>query len=147
MDKELESITQVTQVGDLRAKLLEAEEAKMEVESILLERVRHFFLKNADFFSNKLTSLPIKLFPVQNALLQETAEEWEQCERKLKDVRTWIDKTSSQLESPQHKKKPLRDQLGICEKYLFDTSNQKTKITMSIEKLQVIIINLFFGLF
>lgn len=43
MDKELESITQVTQVGDLRAKLLEAEEAKMEVESILLERVSFFF--------------------------------------------------------------------------------------------------------
>lgn len=84
---------------------------------------------------------------MQNALLQETAEEWEQCERKLKDVRTWIDKTSSQLDSPQHKKKPLRDQLGICEKYLFDTSNQKTKITMSIEKLQVIITNLLFSLF
>lgn len=45
MDKELESITQVTQVGDLRAKLVEAEEAKMEVESILLERVRHIFLQ------------------------------------------------------------------------------------------------------
>lgn len=39
MDKELESITQVTTVGDLRAKLLEAEEAKAEVEATLLERV------------------------------------------------------------------------------------------------------------
>lgn len=42
MDKELESITQVTTVGDLRAKLLEAEEAKAEVEATLLERVRRF---------------------------------------------------------------------------------------------------------
>lgn len=50
MDKELESITQVTQVGDLRAKLLEAEEAKMEVESILLERVRNFFFSNDNLF-------------------------------------------------------------------------------------------------
>lgn len=74
---------------------------------------------------------------LQNALLQETAEEWEQCEKKLKDVRTWIDKTKSVLESPQHKKKPLRDQLGLCEKYLADSSIQKTKIQMSIEKLQV----------
>lgn len=39
MDKELESITQVTTVGDLRAKLVEAEEAKTEVEAILMERV------------------------------------------------------------------------------------------------------------
>lgn len=39
MDKELDSITQVTTVGDLRGKLLEAEEAKVEVEAILLERV------------------------------------------------------------------------------------------------------------
>lgn len=39
MDKELDSITQVTQVGDLRSKLLAAEEAKVEVEAVLLERV------------------------------------------------------------------------------------------------------------
>lgn len=39
MDKELDSITQVTTVGDLRSKLLEAEEAKVEVEAVLLERV------------------------------------------------------------------------------------------------------------
>lgn len=39
MNRELDAITQVTQVGDLRAKLLEAEEAKAEVERELLERV------------------------------------------------------------------------------------------------------------
>lgn len=48
MDKELESITQVTTVGDLRSKLVEAEDVKVEVEAVLLERVRlrsyHIFL-------------------------------------------------------------------------------------------------------
>jgi len=39
MDKELELITQVTTVGDLKEKLEEAEEAKVEVEALLLERV------------------------------------------------------------------------------------------------------------
>lgn len=74
---------------------------------------------------------------MQNAFLQETAEEWEQCERKLKDVRAWIDKTVALLDSVPHKKKPLRDQHGLLEKYLADTSIQKTKISMSVEKLQV----------
>lgn len=71
-------------------------------------------------------------------MLQETAEEWEQCERKMKDVRTWIEKTKGTLDSAQHKKKSLRDQLGLAEKFLADISIQKTKITMSVEKLQVI---------
>lgn len=71
-------------------------------------------------------------------MLQETAEEWEQCERKMKDVRTWIEKTKGTLDSPQHKKKSLRDQLGLAEKFLADVSIQKIKITMSVEKLQVI---------
>lgn len=39
MSKELETIGQVTNVGDLPEKLEEAEEAKAEVESQLLERV------------------------------------------------------------------------------------------------------------
>lgn len=77
-------------------------------------------------------------FVSQNALLQETCEEWEQCEKKLKDIRTWMDKTKTTLESPQHKKKPLRDQLGLCEKLIADISIQRTKITLSVEKLQVI---------
>lgn len=55
----------------------------------------------------------------------------------MKEVRTWIDKSRSSLDSPQQKKKPLRDQLGILEKMLADIAVQKTKITMSIEKLQV----------
>lgn len=71
-------------------------------------------------------------------MLQETCEEWEQCEKKLKETRLWMDKVKNNLESPQQKKKPLRDQLGLCEKYLAETSGQKTKISLSVEKLQVI---------
>lgn len=74
----------------------------------------------------------------QNTLLQETFEEWEQCERKLKDIRAWIDKITGTIESIQFKKKPLRDQHGLCEKYLAEIIGQKTKITLSVEKLQVI---------
>lgn len=39
MDKELDIIAQVTSTGDLRSKLAEAEEVKVDVEAILLERV------------------------------------------------------------------------------------------------------------
>lgn len=80
----------------------------------------------------------INLSIQQNTLLQETFEEWEQCERKLKDIRVWIDKITGTIESPQFKKKPLRDQHGLCEKYLAEINGQKTKITLSVEKLQVI---------
>ncbi|XP_044734627.1 nesprin-1 [Chrysoperla carnea] len=110
MGKELESIGKITAVGDLPSKLEEAEEAKTEVEAQLLER---------------------------NALLQETSEEWEQCERKMKEVKTWIEKSNATLESPQNKKKPLRDQLAIREKMRADASIQQRKISISVEKLQV----------
>lgn len=110
MDKELDEITKVTAVAELRIKLQEAEDTKIEVESKLLER---------------------------NSLLMETSEEWEQCEKKMKDVKAWIEKTKSGLDPANQKKKPLRDQLGINEKTLADISTQKTKINMSIEKLQV----------
>lgn len=39
MDKELDYIAQVTTIGDLHSKLNEAEEAKVEVEAVLLKRV------------------------------------------------------------------------------------------------------------
>lgn len=44
MDKELEIIAQTTSTGDLRGKLLQAEEAKVEIEAILLKRVRMRFV-------------------------------------------------------------------------------------------------------
>lgn len=42
MGKELETIEQVTSSGELRNKLVEAEEAKVEIEAILLKRVSLF---------------------------------------------------------------------------------------------------------
>ena len=74
---------------------------------------------------------------VQSALLMEMTEEWEQCEKKLKDVKTWLEKAKQTLESPLNKKRPLRDQLSMREKMLGDITIQKTKINMSIEKLQI----------
>lgn len=41
------------------------------------------------------------------------------------------------LDSQQNKKKPLRDQHGLREKMLADIHIQKTKISLSVEKLQV----------
>lgn len=41
MGKELEHIGSVTNVGNLPKKLEEAEEAKTEVEALILERVKH----------------------------------------------------------------------------------------------------------
>ncbi len=70
-------------------------------------------------------------------LLQEMTEEWEQCEKKLKDVKVWLEKARQTLESPLNKKRPLRDQLSLREKMLGDVTIQKTKINMAIEKLQV----------
>lgn len=55
----------------------------------------------------------------------------------MKDVRSWMDKARQTLESPQNKKKPLRDQHAIREKMLSDIAIQKTKITISVEKLEV----------
>lgn len=75
--------------------------------------------------------------------MQETFEEWEQCERKLKDIRIWIEKITGIIDSTQFKKKPLRDQHGLCEKYLAEIIGQKTKITLSVEKLQVIYVYTF----
>jgi nesprin-1 len=76
-------------------------------------------------------------FVLQNALLQETSEEWERCERKMKDVRSWMEKTQQALDSPQNRKRPLRDQHANREKMLADAATQKTKIALSVEKLQV----------
>lgn len=55
----------------------------------------------------------------------------------MKDVKVWIEKARQSLESAQNKKKPLRDQHAIREKMLSDIAIQKTKITLSVEKLQV----------
>lgn len=72
--------------------------------------------------------------------MQEACEEWDQCEHKIKEIRSWIEKTKQSLNLPQHGRQPLRDQLGGHEKTLTDINVQKTKLRLSIEKLEV---NLF----
>lgn len=70
--------------------------------------------------------------------MQEACEEWDQCEHKIKEIRGWIEKTKQNLDSAQHRRKPLRDQLGHHEKTLADINVQRTKLRLSIEKLEVI---------
>ena len=110
MAAELSKISQVSNVGPLTEKQAEIEQEKIDAESSLKEVM---------------------------ALLQEMAEEWEQCERKSKDVAGWIEKTRQSLDNPQNKKRPLRDQLTSREKVLADVTIQRTKLVMSMEKLQV----------
>ncbi|XP_071454288.1 muscle-specific protein 300 kDa-like [Hetaerina americana] len=110
MTKELEAIRQVTTVEDLPEKLEEATEMKGEIESLLIDK---------------------------NTLLQELTEEWEQYEKKLRDVKAFMEKSKQSLESPQNKKRPLRDQLSIREKILSEIAIQRKKIMISVEKLQV----------
>lgn len=55
----------------------------------------------------------------------------------MKDVKGWLEKARQSLDSAQNKKKPLRDQHAIREKMLSDIAIQKTKISISVEKLQV----------
>ncbi|XP_028967016.1 nesprin-1 [Galendromus occidentalis] len=73
-------------------------------------------------------------------LLNEMIEEWEQCERKIKEVTDWIGKCFSKLESPQgspQRNKNLREQLNMREKILKDVATQRTRLAMAIEKLLV----------
>lgn len=73
----------------------------------------------------------------QNALLHEACEEWEQFERKLKEVKSFVDKSQHTLESTANKKRTLREQHDLREKMLADITIQRKKITLSTEKLQV----------
>lgn len=69
----------------------------------------------------------------------ELTEEWDQYDKKIKDVYGWIKKSQSTIESSQYRNRPLRDRLVFLEKTLADITSQKTKITISYEKLQVIL--------
>ncbi|XP_023348458.1 myosin-6 [Eurytemora carolleeae] len=110
MTRELGKITSVGSAGDLQEKLSDTEKDKSEIESGLQER---------------------------NALLLELTEEWDQCERKLKDTRVWAGKARDSLESLQNKKRPLRDQLNLREKMVNDITIQRRRAMMSLEKLQI----------
>lgn len=69
--------------------------------------------------------------------MHETCEEWEQFERKLKDVKSFIEKSQNAIESAANKKRTLREQHDLREKMLADITIQRNKITLSTEKLQV----------
>lgn len=57
----------------------------------------------------------------------------------MREVRSWLSKTNGALEHEAGKKKPLRDRLAAKEKIMADITIQKSKIDVSVEKLQVII--------
>merc|ERR1712142_802863 len=110
MEKELKKISVIGSTGDLADKLSDAEREKVDIESSLMEK---------------------------NAILQEMTEEWDQCEKKLKETRTWITKAQDNLDSLQNKKRPIRDQLNLRDKMLSDITIQRKRAVMALEKLKV----------
>ncbi|CAL1291409.1 unnamed protein product [Larinioides sclopetarius] len=110
MSKRFEKIGEVCSTGDLADMLDSIEQDESSTDSRLQEQL---------------------------SLLQEMVEEWEQCERKIKEVASWVEKAKTSLESPHFKKRSLRDQLTTREKMMSDMSVQKTKVLMALEKLQV----------
>merc|ERR1712045_779582 len=110
MEKELKKIDAVGSSGDLAEKLSDVERQKSEIESILMEK---------------------------NATLQEMTEEWDQCEKKLKESKSWISKANESLDSLQNKKRPIRDQLNMRDKMLSDITIQRKRAVMALEKLKV----------
>ena len=64
-------------------------------------------------------------------------EEWDQCERKVKETQTWVTKSTDQLENLQSKKRPIRDQLNLREKMSGDILIQRKRLVMALEKLHV----------
>merc|ERR1711915_137833 len=110
MEKELKRIATVGSTGDLGDKLSDIEREKVDIESSLMEK---------------------------NAILQEMTEEWDQCEKKLKETKTWIAKAHDGLDSLQNKKRPIRDQLNMRDKMLSDITIQKKRAVMALEKLKV----------
>ena len=110
MEKELKRISSVGSSGDLGDKLSEVERSKSDIESVMMEK---------------------------NATLQEMTEEWDQCEKKLKETKAWISKAQDSLDSLQNKKRSIRDQLNMRDKMLSDITIQKKRAQMALEKLKV----------
>ena len=88
MERELKKISLVGSCGDLGDKLVEVEREKSELEAQLMEK---------------------------NAVLSEMTEEWDQCDKKLKETKAWTAKARDSLETLANKKRPLRDQLNMRE--------------------------------
>merc|ERR1712061_214444 len=107
---ELKKIDAVGSSGDPAEKLSDVERQKSEIESILMEK---------------------------NATLQEMTEEWDQCEKKLKESKSWISKANDSLVSLQNKKRPIRDQLNMRDKMGSDITIQRKRAVMALEKLKV----------
>ena len=110
MEKELKKIGLVGSSGDLGDKLGEVEREKNELEAQMMEK---------------------------NAVLSEMTEEWDQCDKKLKETKAWAVKARESLESLANKKRALRDQLGLREKMASDIRVQSKRVTMALEKLKV----------
>jgi len=110
MERELKKINQVGSSGDLADKLSDVEREKGELEAQLMEK---------------------------NAILSEMTEEWDQCEKKLKETKSWVAKARESLESLANKKRPLRDQLNMRDKMTSDIRVQSKRVTMALEKLKV----------
>merc|ERR1719150_2878196 len=104
MERELKKINQVGSSGDLADKLSDVEREKGELEAQLMEK---------------------------NAILSEMTEEWDQCEKKLKETKSWVAKARESLESLANKKRPLRDKMTS------DIRVQSKRVTMALEKLKV----------
>ena len=70
-------------------------------------------------------------------MLQEMTEEWEQCERKQKETKEWIEKSRQNLDSLQNKKRPIREQLALRDRLSSEVAIQRTKVVMAVDKLLV----------
>ena len=70
-------------------------------------------------------------------MLQEMTEEWEQCERKQKETKEWIEKSRQNLDSLQNKKRPIREQLALRDRISSEVAIQRTKVVMAVDKLLV----------
>ncbi|GAB6020485.1 hypothetical protein CHUAL_003173 [Chamberlinius hualienensis] len=86
--KDLEKILQICSPEDLPTRLAEIDQEMQDVEAQVNKKV---------------------------ALLAELCEEWEQCDRKMKETSVWMEKTKQNIESPHNRKKSLRDQLILRE--------------------------------
>eukprot|EP00096_Caligus_rogercresseyi_P014034 TRINITY_DN6581_c0_g1_i1.p1 TRINITY_DN6581_c0_g1~~TRINITY_DN6581_c0_g1_i1.p1 ORF type:complete len:736 (+),score=268.87 TRINITY_DN6581_c0_g1_i1:144-2210(+) len=113
MNKELTHINQICHSENLRDKLNEAEALKADTEGHLTEKT---------------------------AMIQELTEEWDQCERKIKEVQAWMTDSRASLSgsaSSSGKKRSLREQFAQREKTFGDITIARTKINMALEKLKV----------
>jgi len=110
MDKELKKIAAIGSMGDLGDKHTEIDREKVEIEANLMEK---------------------------NAILSEMTEEWDQCEKKLKETQSWTMKARDSLESLTNKKRPIRDQLNMRDKMSSDITIQRKRVVMALEKLKV----------